>query len=115
MHAQSWLSLVSCPECGMPAEVTDLFSLSSTNGPVDHLAMACVAGHYFRMALDRLPTGVQEQLREARTCPAFTRSLPELSSGLGCSRLPGTLGTVGNPFALVATDDATAGNPVIRR
>jgi hypothetical protein len=99
----------------MPAEVTDLFSLSSTDGQVDHLAMACVAGHYFRMALDRLPTGVQEQLREAGTCPAFARSLPELSSGLGCSRLPGTLGTVGNPVSPAARGSTTARNQVTRR
>jgi hypothetical protein len=97
MHAKSWLNLVSCPECEMPAEVTDLFSLYSTEGPADHVALACVAGHYFRMALDRLPADAQAQLRDAHAWLALSRSLPEGSSGLSCSRMPGTLGSIGYP------------------
>jgi hypothetical protein len=103
MHAKSWLNLVSCPECGMPAEVTDLFSLYSTEGPADHVALTCVAGHYFRMALDRLPSDPQAQLRDARACPALARSMPEGRSGLSCSLLPGTLGTIGHPVSLAGT------------
>ncbi len=38
----------------MPAEIAERFWLSSTDGPVEHIALECVAGHYFRMALDRL-------------------------------------------------------------
>jgi hypothetical protein len=113
MHAKSWLNLVSCPECEMPAEVTDLFSLYSTEGPADHIALTCVAGHYFRMALDRLPVEAQAQLREARACPALARSLPEGRSGLSCSRLPGTLGTIGHP-ASFARSDTGADVPVSR-
>lgn len=92
----------------MPAEVTDLFSLHSTDGQVDHLALACVAGHYFRMGVDRLPADIQKQLRDAGTCPAFAGSLQEPSSGLGCSRLPGALGTVGSPVSPAATGSAAA-------
>ncbi len=110
MHATSWLNLVSCPECEMPAEVTDLFSLYSTEGPADHIALTCVSGHYFRMALDRLPADAQVQLRDARACPALARSLLESRSGLSCSRLPGTLGTIGHPVSLASTD-AEAGLP----
>lgn len=29
--------------------------LPSTDGPVDHVAVHCAAGHHFRMAADRLP------------------------------------------------------------
>lgn len=108
MHAKSWLNLVSCPECEMPAEVTDLFSLYSTEGPADHIALTCVAGHYFRMALDRLPADAQLQLREAHACPALARSLPAGPSGLSCSRLPGTLGTIGHPASLVRADATQA-------
>jgi hypothetical protein len=101
MHAKSWLNLVPCPECEMPAEVTDLFSLHSTDGPVDHVAVACVAGHYFRMALDRLAADAQLQLRDAGACPAITGSLSAANSGLSRSRMPGTLGSVGYPVHAV--------------
>jgi predicted nucleic acid-binding Zn-ribbon protein len=46
--------LVSCPECGATAEITDRFRLPSTAGPVDHVTVNCVAGHHFRMPADDL-------------------------------------------------------------
>ena len=60
------LTLVFCPECDVPAEVTDRFSLPSTEGPVDHVALACAAGHHFRMPSDMLPAEAQDQLRVPR-------------------------------------------------
>jgi hypothetical protein len=48
-------SFVGCPDCGRPAEVTDRFVLASTDGPIEHVALSCVDGHYFRMAADGLP------------------------------------------------------------
>jgi hypothetical protein len=57
------LRLIFCPECDAPAEVTDRFSLPSTDGPVDHVALACVAGHHFRMPADMLPSEEQEHRR----------------------------------------------------
>jgi hypothetical protein len=48
------LSLVPCPECDVPAEITERFRLPSTDGPVEHIVVQCAAGHYFRMAADRL-------------------------------------------------------------
>jgi hypothetical protein len=50
--------LVSCPECGLPAEILSRFSLGSTEGAVAHIALGCVGGHFFRMAVDRLPAEV---------------------------------------------------------
>jgi hypothetical protein len=55
-------TFISCPGCGVPAEIAERFSLPSTEGPVDHVAVDCVAGHHFRMAADRLPA----QRRAAR-------------------------------------------------
>jgi hypothetical protein len=43
------LTVISCPECGVPAEITDRFPLASTDGPVAHVATSCAAGHHFRM------------------------------------------------------------------
>jgi hypothetical protein len=50
--------LTACPDCGLPAEITDDFILDSTDGPVGHLAITCVDGHHFRLACDRLPADV---------------------------------------------------------
>jgi hypothetical protein len=63
------LTVISCPDCSVPAEITERFSLPSTDGPVDHIALRCAAGHHFRMAVDRLPAPAQEQLaaQEARS------------------------------------------------
>jgi hypothetical protein len=63
-HSKRSDNAVPCPECELPAEVMDRFALASTDGPVDHVAIACVAGHYFRMAVDRLSAKAQEQLVE---------------------------------------------------
>ncbi len=62
------LTVISCPECGVPAEITDRFSLPSTDGPVAHVATSCAAGHHFRMPTDWLPG------RPRASVPATTRA-----------------------------------------
>jgi len=109
------LSIVACPDCGLPAEILEWFSLTSTDGPVEHLALACVDGHYLRMPTDRLSARTRRQLaadriqadeaqcdgvqsdRAAAACP--TAGSGAQPSGLAISRLPGHLGTVGSPAA----------------
>jgi hypothetical protein len=49
------LEFSPCPACGAIAEITDRFVLASTDGPIDHLALSCVAGQHFRMPADSLP------------------------------------------------------------
>jgi len=61
------LTVIPCPDCGVPAEVTERFSLPSTDGPVGHVALSCAAGHHYRMAVDRLPAPGQEQLAVQET------------------------------------------------
>jgi len=56
------LTVIPCPGCGVPAEVTERFSLPGTEGPVGHVALSCAAGHHFRMAVDGLSAPAQEQL-----------------------------------------------------
>ena len=41
------MTFVRCPQCDLPAEVTDRFSFASTGGPVEHLKITCAAGHWF--------------------------------------------------------------------
>lgn len=91
-------ALVPCPECDLPAEATELFSLSSTDGPVDHVALSCLDGHHFRMAVDTLPAGAAGQLRAilAPQVGGFADSAwLQSAAGAGFSRLPGRLGSVG--------------------
>jgi hypothetical protein len=64
------LTVICCPDCGLPAEVTDRFSLGSTSGPVDHVALRCVAGHLFRMPVDLLAGEEQGQLTTSRSSAA---------------------------------------------
>ena len=56
------LILIACPDCQVPAEVTDRFWLASTDGQVAHVTVQCAAGHHFRMAVDGLPASAQQIL-----------------------------------------------------
>jgi hypothetical protein len=57
------MSSVTCPDCGAPAEITERFTLASTDGPVAHVALSCAGGHHYRMAADRLPARTLIPLR----------------------------------------------------
>ena len=50
------LDLVVCPECAAPAEVVDRFALPSTDGPVEHVKVVCLARHWFLLPAGALPT-----------------------------------------------------------
>jgi hypothetical protein len=52
--------------------ITDRFSLTSTDGPVDHVVVQCAAGHHFRMPSDMLPAPEQEQLLQVPGRPFLT-------------------------------------------
>ena len=53
---------IYCPDCGVPAEVTDQFALASTDGPVEHIALLCAGGHRYAMAADLLPLSARNLL-----------------------------------------------------
>jgi hypothetical protein len=96
--------LVACPECELPAEITERFWLGSTDGPVPHVCVSCVDGHYFRMPAERLPAGGQPD-----TVPQDAGNHSAPASPAGFSRLPGRLGTVASvPSGRVRNESATA-------
>ena len=49
------MDMTTCPECGVPAEVRDRHVLTSTDGPIEHARVRCVAGHCFFMPVASLP------------------------------------------------------------
>jgi hypothetical protein len=95
-HQSASVSLSACPECGLPAEITERFSLSSTDGPVEHVALACVDGHHFRMPADRLPPEARSLAEGSGAAADAWRASSAANSRVGYSRLPGALGTVAN-------------------
>lgn len=68
------LTLISCPGCGVPAEITERFALPSTEGPVAHVVVDCAAGHHLRMAADRLPVLTQQARAETTLSAAQRRN-----------------------------------------
>jgi hypothetical protein len=49
------MEIISCPECGAPADVVPHGSLRSTHGAVDHVRVWCIDRHWFLMPRDVLP------------------------------------------------------------
>jgi hypothetical protein len=45
------MDYVRCPQCDLPAEITDRFALASTDGPMDFIKIACIGGHWYTPAL----------------------------------------------------------------
>jgi hypothetical protein len=82
-------TVISCPGCGVPAEIADRFSLPSTDGPVEHVVVDCAAGHHYRMAADRPrfpdPGGTFHHEQAARSL-ARRRQLPRITAS-SASRL----------------------------
>ena len=60
--------LVDCPTCGLPAEITDRFTLGGAPGPVEHLKVICVRRHWYTLPLDMFPVSapVLEPTRTSR-------------------------------------------------
>jgi hypothetical protein len=61
------MEILSCPECGAPAEIEPHGSCASTDGPVALVAVLCVRRHGFLMPRDMLaPADVPMRLTVRR-------------------------------------------------
>lgn len=58
------MDLTHCPECLAPAEVLAREVWPSTDGPVEHVRIRCVAQHLFHLPTESL----RRHLESAATC-----------------------------------------------
>ena len=42
----------TCPTCRRPAQLIDLFTLQSTDGPARHAKVRCEGGHRYTLLID---------------------------------------------------------------
>jgi hypothetical protein len=72
--------LLNCPTCGLPAEITDRFTLDGVPTRVEHVKLVCVKGHWYTPPVDQLLVARPDR-NQVRRSPAvlhFTRTaLPE--------------------------------------
>lgn len=47
-------SLLNCPTCGLPAEITDRFVLDGVPAAVEHVKLVCVRGHWYTPPVEQL-------------------------------------------------------------
>jgi hypothetical protein len=50
------MDLTTCPECGNAAEITSRDVFESTDGPIEHVKVVCVALHWFVLPVASLAT-----------------------------------------------------------
>lgn len=63
------VQLTRCPQCGAAAEIERRAVLESTDGPIEHATVRCVARHWFM-----LPTAeLEHRIRAASQSVAPTR------------------------------------------
>lgn len=67
------MDITGCPECGVPAEVTDRFVVDSTDGPVEHVRIRCADRHWFLLPL-------------ASLCPSARRAAAWTGAGSAAGR-----------------------------
>ena len=53
-------ALVNCVTCGLPAEITDRFTLGGAPGPVEHVKVVCVRNHWYTLPVDMFRVGACE-------------------------------------------------------
>jgi hypothetical protein len=68
------MDITTCPECGAPADVVDRHVLESTDGPVEHARVRCVARHVFFLPIASLVTEPSGDDRRAGRSASATSS-----------------------------------------
>jgi hypothetical protein len=64
---------LQCPRCGLPATITDRFTLNGSPDPVEHVKLVCVVGHWFTPPIESLPPRLHQPRRaDSSRMPAPT-------------------------------------------
>jgi hypothetical protein len=58
----SRMKLYDCPECALPATADPRGRYDSTSGPVDHVYVRCVLGHWFLGPVEMLLRETHDQV-----------------------------------------------------
>jgi hypothetical protein len=58
---------LQCPRCGLPATITDRFTLNGSPGQVAHAKVMCVGGHWFTPPIESLRRRLHDLSHLART------------------------------------------------
>ena len=69
-----------CPQCGLVAEVVDRDVWPSTDGPIEHLHVRCLAGHRFV-----LPTATLERHHAAARAAQAAQAAPAAPTALAAA------------------------------
>ena len=80
------LTVIPCPRCGGPADVTERFWLASIDGPVGHVAVSCAVGHGYKMAVDMLDAQTQHQFRTPGSASHAACQVPDDGASPGRGR-----------------------------
>lgn len=66
--------LLDCPACGLPAEITDRFTLDGAPAPVEHVKLVCTRRHWYTLPVDQIAANAPVA---ARAGAALNRSRSE--------------------------------------
>jgi hypothetical protein len=83
------MTLYDCPECALPATATSRGERPSTGGPVEHVFVRCVTGHWFLGPVDmltRAPAAEPANTEPANAEPAAAEVDAGAAEGAGVSR-----------------------------
>lgn len=64
-------ALVDCPTCGLPAEITNSFTLIGVPEPVKHVKVTCIQRHWYVLPVDMfaVSAAVPEHADDSRGRP----------------------------------------------
>jgi hypothetical protein len=51
--------------CGLPAEVSDRYAMSSTSGPTENVKICCPSGHRFNGPIEFLTVPAEREIEQA--------------------------------------------------
>lgn len=75
--------LLECPTCGLPAEITDRFTLDGAPAPVKHVKLVCVKRHWYTLPVDQLTESATVAARAGLALdPNRSESTPKPSGGV---------------------------------